>query len=207
MDWYQPSTGKIVRKYLNELLEKSRILIFYFSIWFKVFHCTIYDHWNFQFPNLVNHLRIYDVFLTILKDFRKTDILLNVITEEEWKTLEGPSCQQQDNELAKIIESINDSKFQKLVDSIGYKFLKGELFKHENGIVNSIFVLIVENKQNENKKLFLKIIDTHPVFKNKKTLNEVSIMKHVNENTSIPVPEILSYSNDASSSLIDCEYI
>jgi hypothetical protein len=205
LDWYKQQTGKIVRSYLSDLLNKSRILVFYFSTWFKVHKCTVDDHLNYQLPFLVHHLRAIDVFLSILKDYNNKKTTLNIITNEEFEALQSPSCKKQNNEMTKIIESLNDTKLKTLVESIGLKYIKGELFKQKNGIVNSIFLITVEEENNETKKIFLKISDTHPIFKNKKTLNEVSILKYLHNK--IPVPEILSFSNDSSSSLIDCEYI
>lgn len=204
LDWYKQPTGKIVRSYLSDLLNKSRILVFYFSTWFKVHKCSVDDHLNYQLPFLVHHLRAIDVFLSILKDYKNTNTTLNIITNEEFEALQSPSCKKQNDEMTKIIESLNDTKLKLLAESIGLKFIKGEIFKQKNGIVNSIFLITVEENK-EVKKLFLKISDTHPIFKNKKTLNEVSILKYLHNK--IPVPEVLSFSNDSSSSLIHCEYI
>lgn len=67
--------------------------------------------------------------------------------------------------------------------------------------INSVYLITTT----EGEELIIKI--GNPVWKGCKTLNEVSALRFLKENTTIPVPAVLAYDNDAENSLIKAEYI
>lgn len=67
--------------------------------------------------------------------------------------------------------------------------------------INSVYLITTS----ENEELIIKI--GNPIWKEFKTLNEVSALKYLKHNSTIPVPTVLTYENNAELSLIGVEYI
>lgn len=67
--------------------------------------------------------------------------------------------------------------------------------------INSIYLVTTT----AGEQLILKI--SNPIWKGEKTLNEVLALKFLKVRTSIPVPTVYAYENDATKSLIECEFI
>jgi hypothetical protein len=207
---HEESNSIKIRNYLDGLVEKSKMLVFYYcSNWFKVYNCTLIGHFEHWYALLKGDLYLSDMYFDILNSYQenKKDFEFDIITNDEWNTLESCSFKQQNEEMKKVLDSLNNEKFKCLAESVGFKLKKGHIFQHDNGIVNSIFVLNVEDDQFNQKQLFLKIADTHHFFKTKKVTNEVGVLNYLFKNTNIPVPKVLSFSNDSRTSLIGCEYI
>lgn len=67
--------------------------------------------------------------------------------------------------------------------------------------INSVYLITTE----EGEELIIKI--GNPIWKGYKTLNEVSALKFLKHNSTIPVPKVLFFENNAETSLIGAEYI
>jgi len=159
-------------------------------------------HW---FNELSVNLAFSGLFLDSLREFKiDKDFKYFEITAKELELLENPSFKSQLDEKKKI--SLTENKIRKLIESIDLKFKSFEIMNHNNGIVNGIYLIKVEENQSEDE-LILKISDTHPWFTSNKVANEVGVINYLKHHSKIPVPLILSYSNDKQTSLLGCEYI
>lgn len=67
--------------------------------------------------------------------------------------------------------------------------------------INSVYLITTT----EGEEFIIKI--GNPIWKGFKTLNEVSALNYLKQNSSIPVPPVLAYENDAKHSPISAEYI
>ena len=204
-NWYTAPKGFEIRKILNDFISFSVKLVFYCSISFKDKEYGLGDHLDHWYYELGRKMKLLPFILIKLKEYNN-EKELRLITDKELQSLDNPTFQEQEDRLQNMIQSLNDTKFKLLVDSIGFKFINSEPFKDNMGMVNTMFTINVKD-ENETKQLILRITDVHPFFTKRKTTNEVAILQYLKLNTKIPVPQILSYSNDKDKSLIGCEYI
>jgi aminoglycoside phosphotransferase (APT) family kinase protein len=130
-----------------------------------------------------------------------------IITNEELDKLECPTYEKQIKKWNDLLNSINEEKIKALVKSVGYNYVDSQLIKENKEFKNNPFYIINVTQNNSQKQLILRILDPHPFFKRKKTTNEVSIINYLKDNTNIPVPSVISFSKNKSTSLIGCEYI
>ncbi len=184
-------------------------LVFYCSTWFKVNEFEIGDHLNFWYYELARNIKILPFMLMILKDFTNDEkFTLQIITDKELENLENPQLIDEEERIDNILSSLSDSKFEKLCKSIDLKFISAEPIKENMGMVNSMFLIQAQDNNNKMQvELILRITEQHTFFTQKKTTNEVAILNYLKNTTKIPVPKILSFSNDKLTSVIDCEYI
>lgn len=131
------------------------------------------------------------------------------VTSEEIEQLENPTIEKQAAEWATLLKSINEEKLKALVDSVGYRYVGHHLIRNNEFNSNPHYLINAVEKKlgNAEKQLILRITDPHPFFKRKKTTNEIAIIKYLKDNTTIPVPSVLSFSKNTQTSLIGCEYI
>lgn len=150
---------------------------------------------------------IINIFLQ--EDEKADKSLLIEITDEELKSLNCPTYEEQEKEWEKIEKQLTTDKIKILLESINYEYIQMNFFKNTLGVINKIYIIEVKEKKiSFNKKeLILRINNPHLFWKKRRNQNEVSIMKYIKQNTIIPVPEILSYSNDPLKSILGCEYI
>jgi len=85
-------------------------------------------------------------------------------------------------------------------------------FNHHSkscGIINNIYFIECKEKQHpfSEKKFVLKITNPFKSWKKVKTTHEVSVTKLLKQKTTIPVPEIITFSNDSETSPLNCEFI
>ena len=135
--------------------------------------------------------------------------LLTEITDEELSSLDCPAYSQQEEEWSKIDKFLTKEKLELLFNSLNYELINFEFYKNTLGVINKIYIIKAKNYNNNNEinELILRINNPHLFWKNKRNRNEVSIMKYINEHTNIPIPLILSFSNNTKDSLLGCEYI
>ena len=127
---------------------------------------------------------------------------------------------KQELEWKNILNSINKDKLKLLVESLNYELIGYRHHGESNGIINNIYFLDCKTKKREEydslsfnsqvkkeETLVLKLCNPLSIWAKYKTANEVSTMKFVKSNTTIPVPAIISYSTNKDTSLINCEYI
>ncbi len=137
----------------------------------------------------------------------------NSINSKQLKTLECPTLEEQNLKWTRILESFKtNDKIKLLVESKDYTLISSKLFQRKNEDkhnINPIYVLKVKDNRNNNLecKLILKIFDDHP-FLEHCVINAVSILNYLKINRKIPVPDVISYSdNDCETNLIGCKYI
>jgi hypothetical protein len=81
-----------------------------------------------------------------LKEFKiDKDFKYFEITAKELELLENPSFKSQLDEKKKF--SLTENKIRKLIESIDLKFKSFEIMNHNNGIVNGIYLIKVEENQ------------------------------------------------------------
>ena len=153
-------------------------------------------------------MKILPFLLLTLKDFKKSvKNSLQIIKDEEIQSLENPLIDQEEKRINKFLNCLNDSKFKLLLESVNLKFTGAEPYKENMGMVNSMYLINAQMNNGTEIQLMLRITEQHPFFSYKKTANEVAVIKYLKQNTKIPVPTILSYSNNKETSVIGCEYI
>jgi hypothetical protein len=104
----------------------------------------------------------------------------------------------------------DETRLKLLVESLGYGFVRSKLFKpskEDKSNYNPTYILTVEDENQSKIKLILKIAEPHPFLERKNVTNEVAVINYLRQHSKIPVPLILSYSNDKQTSLLGCEYI
>ncbi|MGB7127968.1 MAG: phosphotransferase [Candidatus Rhabdochlamydia sp.] len=107
-------------------------------------------------------------------------------------------------EISDFLELMN-CKLPNVIDKctdLNNQFSKVQLL--ENGgpsFINSVYLISLKNGE----ELIIKV--GNPIWKGNKTQNEVSALKFLKANTTIPVPNVLAYENDVNQSLINNEYI
>lgn len=140
-------------------------------------------------------------------DWNKYDDLMNEIDDCELKSLECPTHDCQQTEWDRILTGL-DEKIERLIESIDCKLVDWNFFDKSCGVINKIYILNV-NKRSDGKniQLVLRIINPHLFWKKTRVSNEVAIMSYLKLNTTIPVPTIVSFSCDETTSLLGCEYI
>lgn len=131
------------------------------------------------------------------------------ISNEELESLECPTYEKQEQAWDSILDELNDEKINNLLNTVNFELVEKVEFNESCGVINKIFILNARNKEKpfESKDLILRINNPHAFWKQKRNANEVAIMRYLKANSSIPVPLILSHSNDSSASPLGCEYI
>jgi len=137
---------------------------------------------------------------------------INLITKEELNSLDCPTVETQENSWNAIMKLFDndETRLKLLVESLGYGFVRSKLFKpskEDKSNYNPIYILTVEDENQSEIKLILKIAEPHPFLERKNVTNEVAVINYLRQHSKIPVPLILSYSNDKQTSLLGCEYI
>eukprot|EP00698_Gefionella_okellyi_P000646 TRINITY_DN1056_c0_g1_i3.p1 TRINITY_DN1056_c0_g1~~TRINITY_DN1056_c0_g1_i3.p1 ORF type:complete len:402 (-),score=73.96 TRINITY_DN1056_c0_g1_i3:4144-5349(-) len=117
-----------------------------------------------------------------------------------------PSLQEQEDELRRISGAVNQQFISELLRSLNMCFI--HMSKHESeGVINEIFFVTATNAEDDVVELVLRIANPHTFSKRRKTCSEVAVMNYVRSKTNLPVPRVLSYAADSSSSILGCEYI
>lgn len=81
------------------------------------------------------------------------------------------------------------------------------------GVINPIYFVRVRASDDESdedagaRHVVLRIGNVHPCWQRVKTAGEVALLQFVAEETSIPVPAVLGWCDDATESPLQCEYI
>jgi aminoglycoside phosphotransferase (APT) family kinase protein len=136
------------------------------------------------------------------------EIIFNEITDNELKSLECPTFDEQEKEWKNITKLVDADRLKQLLEPLGFRLISYDLFNDSYGVINKIYFLTVNDEQNnKEKKLILRINNPHKFWKNRRSSNEIALMKHLKNHTSIPVPKIYSYSNNAKTSILGFEYI
>ena len=144
----------------------------------------------------------------IEKDNNYEKILNDEISDSELESLECPTFREQEDEWNKITKSLNVDLINKILEPLNFSLKSYDLFKDSYGVINKIYFLkVIDITVNEEKKLILRINNPHKFWKHKRSSNEIGIMNYIKNHTSIPVPKIISYSNDCENSPLGFEYI
>lgn len=135
--------------------------------------------------------------------------MLEEITDKELESLDCPTYESQEKNWQLIIDQLTQTKIENLLSSIGYELTKWNFFDKSCGVINRIYILEARKAKNDtnDEQLILRICNPHKFWQTKRNTNEVAIINYLKENTAIPVPRILAYSTDASTSPIGCEFI
>lgn len=127
-------------------------------------------------------------------------------------SLECPSFDVQEEAWRQVLENINKEKLESLLASINHDLIKFEIIPLLEGRIHRLCVIDAKSKSDEDeekleKRFILRVFNPHKFLEKLRCRNEVSIITHLRKTTSIPVPEILSFSYDKSESILGCEYI
>jgi hypothetical protein len=90
---------------------------------------------------------------------------------------------------------------------LGMDLIRVKPFPESNGVINTILLLDVRDKNGEEKRVVLLVANPHTYWARRKTSQEVAIMGYVRRHTTIPVPQVLDYSDNAETSPLGCEYL
>jgi serine/threonine protein kinase len=134
---------------------------------------------------------------------------LTLISEEEINSLECPNYESQKANWLQLLKQINENNLKQLLNSIDLDLVEFSRFDQSCGILNQLYCIKANTRDehsSEKKNLFLKVLNVDRRFTNRKTC-EAPLINFIKEKTTIPVPNILSFSYDSSKSLINCEYI
>ncbi|CAF1397007.1 unnamed protein product [Adineta ricciae] len=117
-----------------------------------------------------------------------------------------PTYGEQCEEVNLILSKVTKENLDKLLQRLD---LHCVLFEHlkTSGRINFIFHLETQSKSFKSQELILKVSNPHRYWRRFRTRNEVFTMKYVLQHTTIPVPKILDYSDDSTTSILSAEYI
>lgn len=99
-----------------------------------------------------------------------------------------------------------------LLFALDYELIDWSFYQKSNGVINRIYFVDVQRKsgnseKSEREQFVLRVYNPHSFWEKGRSENEIAALKYVKENTRIPVPKIISYSVDKSTSFLGCQYI
>ncbi len=135
--------------------------------------------------------------------------LLNEITDHELESLDCPTVHKQIEDLNNLMNLLDESKIKAFIESLNYEMINLKQHSESFGIVYFIFFIECREKKYpfNDKKFVLKVCNAYKSWNKSKTTNEAIITKYLKENTTIPVPDIITFSNDSDTSPLKCEFI
>jgi aminoglycoside phosphotransferase (APT) family kinase protein len=120
--------------------------------------------------------------------------------------IEHPSYLEQIHDIDLILSKLTMENMNKLLERFRLKCISFERLQ-TSGQINLIFNLKAQSNTLSSIEFILKISNPHRYWKEYRTKNEVYTMQYLIEHTTIPIPKIIDYSNDAKTSILSCEYI
>jgi len=120
--------------------------------------------------------------------------------------IEHPSYLEQIHDIDLILSKLTMENMNKLLERFRLKCISFERLQ-TSGQINLIFNLKAQSNTTSSIEFILKISNPHRYWKEYRTKNEVYTMQYLIEHTTIPIPKIIDYSNDAKTSILSCEYI
>ncbi|UJR29913.1 hypothetical protein I4U23_017461 [Adineta vaga] len=117
-----------------------------------------------------------------------------------------PSYLEQLQDIESILSRITIENLNKHFERIHIQCLSFERLQ-TSGRINLIFSLKTRINSSVYQELILKISNPHRYWKNSRTKNEVFTMKYLLKHTTIPIPQIIDYSDDSLTNSLSCEYI
>jgi len=120
--------------------------------------------------------------------------------------IEHPSYLEQIHDIDLILSKLTMENMNKLLERFRLKCISFERLQ-TSGQINLIFNLKAQSNTHSSIEFILKISNPHRYWKEYRTKNEVYTMQYLIEHTTIPIPKIIDYSNDAKTSILSCEYI
>lgn len=136
--------------------------------------------------------------------------LLDEISDEEIESLECPSFMSQEKAWEKAIEKVTRPNLELLLSSIGFDLIDFGIFDDAKGAIQKIYlvkVIACGCGSDGERDLILRIYNPHKFFEKRRCQNEVAILSHLKNFTSVPVPKIFSFSYEKSESILGCEFV
>jgi hypothetical protein len=123
------------------------------------------------------------------------------------------SIDSQMQSILNLVSLITIDSVNRLTETLGYKTVKLVRFTEPHGVINMIYFVTVENNA-ERLEWVLRVTNPWEIWTGRLPMNESTILNIIGRwNDScieaerrIPVTKILSFSADASTSLLGCEY-
>ena len=120
--------------------------------------------------------------------------------------VQHPTYAEQKHEIESIISQLCIENINKVLVPFHLHCVCFERLQ-TSGRINILYSLKTQTTDSAQIDLILKLSNPHRYWKRCGTQNEVYAMRYVHEKTNIPVPKVLDYSDDSSSSLLGCEFI
>lgn len=123
--------------------------------------------------------------------------------------------QEQDQRLKNILDRITVESVDRLTRTVGFKTLSLKSHDKSQGVINCIYFVTVEHLESGlNSELVLRVTNPWKRWTRIMQSNEAKILEIINrwndtcqnEELCIPVPKLISFSADASTSILGCEY-
>jgi len=112
-----------------------------------------------------------------------------------------PDLAEQERTWAQRRRGVTPGRVTQLLAGLGLGFVRLSPLEHSGNVNEALWV------ETDGPSLVLCLSSSHRLHKRDKTRSEVEVMRHMRHHTPVPVPEVLAFSDDAETSVLDCEFI